>query len=133
MKIFRTIGILSVMLLFISAFLPWAHAGTEGVQNAVFTGFRAGPAGLWKPAMVSLIFAVLYLITLFIMKVWVKMAGVFFGVVVLAWSVSVYYRLKGNFITPHEIDFGLYLFLLAALGIMVAALFPYLPDKYRKD
>lgn len=132
MKIFRLIGILSVVLMVISAFLPWVHTDAENITNATSTGLHAGPDGLWKPALIAIIFSFLYIITLFIHKVWVKMAGVFFGVIVIAWSVSVYYRLKGNSLVPQELQTGIYLFLIAALGVMVAALFPYVPGKYRK-
>ncbi len=130
MKIFRTIGILSVLLLFVSAFLPWVNVSA---QDVTYTGLRAGRNGTWAPAVVAWGFAILYLVTMFIPKLWVKMLGVFCGVVVVAWSFSVYYRLRGTPLQPQEMEIGLYLFLLASLGIIVSALIPYIPDKYRKD
>ena len=132
MKLFRTIGLMAIALLFISAFLPWAHVQTDQGSAVTFTGLHAGTNGLWKPALIAMIFSLLYLLTMFIAKIWVKIAGVFFGVIVLAWTVSVYYRLRGNALEPHTFQFGIYLFVLAAVGIMASALFPYVPDKARK-
>lgn len=133
MKIFRTIGLLSIALLFISAFLPWVQVQTDQLGEVTFTGLHAGTDGLWKPALIAMIFSILYLLTMFIPKVWVKIAGVFFGVIVIAWAVSVYYRLKGNPLEPHDFQIGIYLFVLAAIGVMASALFPYMPEKARKE
>lgn len=133
MKAFRTAGILSVILLFISAFLPWVYINSGDLHHATLTGMDTGTSVYGKPALMGLIFALLYLITIFLHKVWIKVAGVFFGVVVIAWAIRNYtlFQCALNYCPDKKI--GLYLTMLAALGIMVAALVPYMPDKYRKS
>ncbi len=133
MKAFRIVGILSVVLLFVSAFLPWVYINSGDLHNATLTGMDTGASLYGKPALLGLIFAVLYLITIFIHKVWIKISGVFFGVVVLAWTIRNYTLFQCVLNYCPEKKIGLYLTVLAALGIMVAALVPYMPDKYRKE
>lgn len=141
-KISRVVGILSVILLFAAAYLPWAYIYKNGTPEATLTGMDTVSSS-YDPALVALIFAVLYLITIFIHKLWLKIAGVFFAVVVIAWCVYCYNSVANHAtqlydperFTQYTSDTakGLYVFILGAIGVLFASLTPYFPDKYRKD
>lgn len=140
MKAFRIVGIISIFLLIISAYLPWIYISSGGVHKFTLTGMNTVKTG-YKPALVAIIFSILYLCTTFIYKMWAKIAGVIFGVVVLAWTMKSFVSLMDaqNYLFKDFLQYssqrgiGLYLALIAAIGVLVAALVPYMPDKYRKD
>src|SRR5690625_2200666 len=121
MKIFRTIGILSVLLLFVSAFLPWVYINSGDLHDATLTGLNTGDSVYGKPALLGLIFAGLFFITIFFYKIWVKVAGVFFGVVVIAWSIRNYVLFRCVLDYCPERKIGLFLPVIASLGIVLAA------------
>ncbi len=142
-KISRVVGILSVVLLFVSAYLPWINILEDGVHKATLTGMKT-IGTRYRPAEISLIFAALYFITIFIHKLWIKIAGIFFGVVVFAWSIKDFVSLSKfpnaeKLFSPEMYtqytstrEAGLYIFIIAALLILAAAVTPYYPEKDRK-
>ena len=129
MKTFRTIGIAAIILLFISAFLPWVYINFGKLHDAYLTGMNTGITNYGKPAILGLFFSFLFLITVFIPKVWAKRTGIFFAVIVLAWGIRNYFLFTCEMgYCPHR-QIGLYLTLLASLAIMVSALTPYVPEE----
>ncbi len=140
-KVSRIVGIIAVVILFVAAYLPWAHIYQGGSMKATLTGMNTISSS-YKPALLTLIFSVLFILTVFIYKLWVKIAGVLFGVVVIAWGVNVYssfYSHATQMYSPtrftqysSDTAFGLYIFLAASLLVLVASLTPYYPEKYRK-
>lgn len=129
MKIFRTIGILGIILLIVSSYLPWVYIDFGSLHEAILTGMDTGKTYYGKPALLGVIFALLFLPTLLIPKVWAKRTGIFFAVVVLAWSIrnlSLFHCEMGY--CPEK-RIGLYLYVLSAAAIMVSALLPYVPEK----
>jgi len=129
MKIFRTIGILSVVLLVISAFLPWAYIDYGLLHKAVLTGMDTGKTNYGKPAILNLVFGCLFLMTIFIPKVWAKRTGIFFAVIVLAWNLRNFNLFPCEMGYCPERKIGLYLTLLSAIAIMVCSVLPYVPEK----
>lgn len=128
MKIFRTIGIAAVILLFISAYLPWVYINFGKLHNAFLTGMNTGITEYGKPAILGLFFSLLFLITIFIPKVWAKRTGILFAVIVLAWGIRNYFLFTCEMgYCPHR-QIGLYLTVLASLAIMASALMPYVPE-----
>lgn len=128
MKIFRTIGITAVILLFISAYLPWVYINFGKLHNAFLTGMNTGITEYGKPAILGLFFSLLFLITIFIPKVWAKRTGILFAVIVLAWGIRNYFLFTCEMgYCPHR-QVGLYLTVLASLAIMASALMPYVPE-----
>lgn len=133
MKIFRTVGILAVVLLIASAYMPWAYINYGLLHNAVLTGMDTGKTNYGKPAVLNLIFGVLFLATVLIPRVWAKRLGIFFAIVVLAWNLRNYFLFPCEMGYCPERRIGLYLTLLAAVAIMVSALLPYVPERPEDD
>lgn len=129
MKIFRTVGIVAVAVLLVSAFLPWAYIDFGLLHKAVLTGMDTGKTNYGKPAILNLVFAPLFLITIFIPKVWAKRTGIFLGVLVLAWNLRNFYLFSCEMGYCPERRIGLYLTVLAAIAVMVSAVLPYVPEK----
>lgn len=128
MKIFRTIGIAAVILLFISAYLPWVYINFGKLHHAFLTGMNTGITNYGKPAILGLFFSLLFLITIFIPKIWAKRTGILFGVIVLAWGIRNYFLFTCEMgYCPHR-QIGLYLTVLASIAIMVSSLLPYVPE-----
>lgn len=128
MKIFRTIGIAAVILLFISAYLPWVYINFGELHHANLTGMNTGITNYGKPAILGLFFSILYLITIFIPKVWAKRTGIFFAVIVIAWGIRNYFLFTCESGYCPQRRIGLYLTVLASLAIMASALMPYVPE-----
>ncbi len=122
------IGIAAVILLFISAYLPWVYINFGKLHNAFLTGMNTGITEYGKPAILGLFFSLLFLITIFIPKVWAKRTGILFAVIVLAWGIRNYFLFTCEMgYCPHR-QVGLYLTVLASLAIMASALMPYVPE-----
>lgn len=129
MKIFRTVGIASVVLLFISAFLPWVYINFGLLHNAFLSGMNTGHTNYGKPAILGLFFATLFFITILIPKVWAKRLGIFFAVIVFSWAGRNYFLFRCEMgYCPHR-QIGLYLTILASLGVLIASLLPYVPEE----
>lgn len=133
MKIFRTIGILAVVLLVVSAYLPWAYIDYGLLHRAVLTGMDTGKTNYGKPAFLNLIFGALFLITVLIPRVWAKRIGIFFAIVVLAWNLRNYFLFACEMGYCPEKKIGLYLTVLAAILVMICALLPYVPHMPEDD
>lgn len=121
----------AVVLLGISAFLPWAYIDHGLLHKAVLTGMDTGKTNYGKPAILNLIFAPLFLATVLIPRVWAKRTGIFLAVVLLAWNLRNYYLFPCEMGYCPERRIGLYLTLLSALAIMVASVLPYMPENRR--
>jgi hypothetical protein len=129
MKISRTLGIAAVILIIISGFLPWVYIDYGKLHEALLTGMDTGATNYGKPAVLNIIFGVLFFCTILIPKLWAKRTGIFFGVVILAWNLRNFYLFQCEMGYCPEKRIGLYLTLLAALVIMVCAVLPYVPPK----
>lgn len=129
MKIFRYIGIFSVILLIGSAFLPWVYIDYGTLHEALLTGMDTGATNYGKPGILNLFFGVLFLGTIFIPKVWAKRTGIFFGVVILAWNLRNFFLFQCEMGYCPEKRIGLYLSLLAGIMVMVCAVLPYVPEQ----
>lgn len=133
MKIMRPISIVAVVLLVVSGFLPWVYIDFGTLHHATLTGMDTGATNYGKPALLSIIFAVLFFITIWISKVWVKRTGLFLGVLILAWNLRNFFLFQCEMGYCPEKRIGLYLALLSAIAIMICAALPYVPDKREGD
>lgn len=125
----RPISIAAVILLIGSGFLPWAYINFGTLHDALLTGMDTGATNYGKPALLSIMFAVLFFITIWIPKVWAKRTGLFLAVVILAWNLRNFFLFQCEMGYCPEKRIGLYLTLLAAIAIMVCAALPYVPEK----
>lgn len=132
MKVFKYIGITAVILLIISAYLPWVYIDFGSLHEATLTGMDTGKTTYGKPALLGIIFAVLFFITVFIPKVWAKRTGIFFAVVVIAWNIKNFYLFHCEMGYCPEKKIGLYLTVLSSMAIMISALLPYVPEEKMK-
>lgn len=129
MKFVRSAGILAASVLIVSAYLPWAYIDYGLLHHALLTGMDTGKTNYGSPGMLNLFFGVLFLVTIFIPKVWAKRSGIFFGVVLLAWNLRNFYLFQCEMGYCPEKRIGLYLSLVAAIAVMVCSVFPYVPEK----
>ncbi|HEX5554772.1 MAG TPA: hypothetical protein VFX43_16135 [Chitinophagaceae bacterium] len=132
MKIFNRIGIAAVIVLIVSAFLPWAYIDFGLLHNALLTGMDTGATTYGKPGILNIFFGVLFLATVLIPKLWAKRIGIFLGVVILAWNLRNYFLFHCEMGYCPDRRIGLYLSLLAGIAIMVCAVLPYVPEKEEK-
>lgn len=128
MKIFRTLGIIACLVIVISAFLPWVRI--ELIHDT-YTGMYTGKDNYYgKPGYINIFFAILFLVFSLINRVWAKRTNIFFGALIAAWN------LRNLIVLTHcEMGYcpqkmiGLYLTVLSAAVILVAALLPYVPEE----
>lgn len=132
MKIMRPVSIAAVILLIISGFLPWVYIDFGTLHHAMLTGMNTEGTNYGKPAFLSILFSILFFITIWIPKVWAKRTGLFFGVVILSWNLRNFYLFQCEMGYCPEKKIGLYLTLLAAIVIMISAALPYVPEKIGK-
>ncbi len=122
MKFYKFWALLACTGLIISCFLPWTYYPD---LNKVFTGFFSEKNIYGKPAKVFIFFAVIYLICVFIDRVWAKRFNVLFAALNLAYLIKTWILFTGCYsgICPEK-RYGIYLLLVSCLLMMVTALLP---------
>lgn len=122
MKYSKWIGLLSVVLLVIACLLPWVEIVS---RNIIVTGLRAEGTHFGKPGFMNLIMSGFAAIFFLIPTVGAKRANLFFCAFNLAWAIRNYIIVStchGGECPVQKI--GLYLLMLAALLMVIAAMFP---------
>ncbi len=127
-KIIYPIGIIACILLIVSCFLPWAYYSDSNIPEAqrTFTGFFSYQNYYGKPGMFLVPLAVIILIFKLLPKIWAKRTNLFLAALLLGYSIktTVMYAGCSSFYCPDK-KTGLYLMLIAAILILLAAIFPY--------
>ena len=121
MKNSKWIGILGIVLLYVSAFQAWVVVP----MNISITGMNTTGTNFGKPALMNLIVSGISAVFFLVSSVMAKRANIFFCGFNLAWSIRNYVILstcRGG--DCPEKKFGLYLLVISAIVIMLASLFP---------
>ena len=122
MKYSKWIGVASAVLLIIASFLPWTYH--PDLEKA-FTGFYSQNNVYGKPGKVLIFIAVIGIIFYLIPRIWAKRWNLFFTAFALAYAVKSYILFTGCYrgICPEKM-YGIFLVMIASIGMLVAAVFP---------
>jgi hypothetical protein len=118
----KWIAVIAALILIASCFYPWIFIESE---NLTVTGVSAASLKLGKPAYFHFFLAAVYMAFHFTARVWAKRWNLLVAALNLAWAVR-------NFLLVSACAAGecpqkkwaLYLVLISAILMMVAALFP---------
>lgn len=127
-KILHWLGMLACVALIISCFLPWVHFADPHIANEAdrtFTGFFSFQNEYGKPGKFLTFFAALALTFMVLPRVWAKRFNLFLCAFTLAYAVKTYVLFASCYYNycPQKL-FGLYLMLLCAAIMLIAACFP---------
>ena len=122
MKNYKFFGALACVLLLVSCFLPWAYYPD---LHKSFNGFFSEQNIYGRPGKVFIFFAVLSLIFIFIDNIWAKRTLIFFAALNLAYLLKTYVIFTSCYrgYCPVK-QYGIYLLILGALGLMAVSRFP---------
>lgn len=129
MKIFRTVGVAAALLAIVSAYLPWVYIDA-GTLHGTLSGMNTRGSNFGEPGLLTITFAILFLLSAVIPRVWAKRAGLFFAVVIVAWNIrnlALFTRCEMGYCPVLRV--GMYLTLVASAAIMLAAVLPYMPPR----
>jgi hypothetical protein len=115
------IGLLAVVLLIVSCFLPWAYYPDI---RQTFTGFYSHENNYGKPGIALIFLGILIFVLLLIPRLWAKRAGQLVAIFILAYAIKSFVLFGScyNGICPEKKS-GLFLMLAAAVLILPASLF----------
>ncbi len=131
MKYSKWIGIITALILIVACFMPWTfHADV----NKTFTGFFSEQDMYGKPGKFLVIFSILSILLLLINKVWAKRVHIFLAAVIISYAFKTYvlYTSCYNAYCPEKKP-GIYLVLIAAVLMLIVAVFPEDNLKLKKD
>jgi hypothetical protein len=118
----RVLGIIAILLLIISCFMPWAYYPDV---KEYFTGFYSAANKYGKPAKFLLSVAFISLVCQLVPKMFLKRMNIFLVSLNLAYGIRNYILYAACYRgTCPEKQTGLYLMLTASILLMLAALLP---------
>jgi hypothetical protein len=117
----RWLGILVALLLIGACFLPWVTIQSNGIE---VSGFDAKGTNFGKPGLFHFVIASFYIALLLINRVWSNRVAFFICALNIAWAVRNFVVITacrgGECPEKHA---GIYIVILAAVSIMICALF----------
>ncbi|PWT71610.1 MAG: hypothetical protein C5B59_17725 [Bacteroidetes bacterium] len=127
MKYSTPIGLVAAIALIVACFMPWAYYPDI---DKTFTGFFSQNNQYGRPGRFFVVLAIIYIVLLFIQKIWAKRLNQFIGILIFAYSIKTYYTFVACYrgICPEK-KFGLILVMMAAIVMLAAAVVPYLKLK----
>ena len=130
MRFMKWIGLLAIILLVVSCFLPWVFISS---QNITVTGVDATGTNFGKPGYIHFLVGFFFLIFHFIPKLWAKRVNLLVVALNIAWAIRNFFIIsmcrEGE--CPQK-QIGLWLVLLASALMLLAALFPDIELKEEK-
>jgi hypothetical protein len=122
MRYLKWIGLLAVVVLIISCFLPWLYIA---ILNVSITGMDTTGTNYGKPGYLHIIFSILFIAFTLIQRLWAKRSNILVVALNIAWAVRNYFILstcQAGECPDRKI--GIYLMLIASMIMLVSALFP---------
>jgi hypothetical protein len=118
----QPIGVLAVVLLVVSCYLPWIYIGP---LQASITGMHAPGTSFGKPGLLNIILGVLAAVFFLIPRIWAKRINIFVAALGMAWAARNFLLLPKceNGFCPEK-QAGLFLLLISAIIIIICALLP---------
>jgi hypothetical protein len=122
MKYSQWIGVAAAIVLVIACSLPWTY---HPDLDKNFTGFFSQNNIYGKPGYAFIVLSVIASVFFLIQKVWAKRANMFFCAIVVSYAIKSFIVFSGCYkgICPDK-KAGLWIMLLAAIGMLVMTLFP---------
>lgn len=117
----KLVGIVSSILLIISAWLPWFKISALGISTNGFMGDAYGNPGLF-----FIIIGILTAIFIFMGKKWSMIVSIILALVTLALSMK-YHRDAS--LTGASAGFGIYLMMIGSIGVIVGAIMGFKKNK----
>ena len=122
MKYSQWIGIAAAVVLVVASFLPWTF---HPDLNKYFTGFFSENNNYGKPGKVFIVLAVVATIFFLIPRIWAKRWNLLIGALTVAFAIKSFIVFSGCYrgVCPTK-QAGLWIMLLAAVGVLAMALLP---------
>ena len=122
MRYMKWIGLVAVILLVVSCFLPWVIIISK---NIVVSGVDSTGTNFGKPGYTHFVLSFFFIIFHFIPKLWAKRVNLLIVALNIAWAIRNFFIIsmcrEGE--CPEK-QIGLWLVMLASALMLVAALFP---------
>ena len=125
------LGLLAAILLIVACFYPWVNIPAN---QCVISGVDGGCSNYGKPGYLHFFFSSLYILFLFIARVYAKRLNLMVGALNLAWAIK-NFLVIGNRCEGGECpvkEWGIYAVLIASTIMMLAALCPRIPKAIKK-
>lgn len=126
----KWIGLLAVVLLIVSCFLPWVIIPSK---NIIVSGVDSIGTNFGKPGYTHFVLGSFFILFHFIPKLWAKRVNLIVVALNVAWAVRNYFIIsmcrEGE--CPEK-QTGLWLVLLASVLMLIAALLPDIQLKEEK-
>jgi len=122
MKIVKWISLLAAATLIIACFMEWIVVDSRGI---VVSGVNAQGTSFGKPGYMHLLLTGIYLIFLFIPKIWAKRWNLAVVAINLGWAIRNYFLItvcRGGECPSKKA--GMYLVMLSSVVMLIGALFP---------
>ncbi len=122
MKYSKWIGLMGVIGLIITCFIPWVYIQSK---NITVSGFKADGTHFGKPGLLHLLLSIFILTAFVLSKIWAKRVNVFLCAMNLAFAIRNYILITGCLAGEcPEKKLGIFLVLSSSTIMMIAALFP---------
>ena len=122
MRYMKWIGLVAVILLVVSCFLPWVIIISK---NIVVSGIDSTGTNFGKPGYTHFVLSFFFIIFHFIPKLWAKRVNLLIVALNIAWAIRNFFIIsmcrEGE--CPEK-QIGLWLVILASVLMLIAALFP---------
>ena len=122
MRYMKWIGLLAIIALVVSCFLPWVIINS---RDMIVSGVDSGGTNFGKPGYVHFILGLFFIIFHFIPKLWAKRWNLIVVALNIAWAIRNYFIIsmcrEGE--CPEK-QIGLWLVLISSALMLFAALFP---------
>lgn len=121
-KFLQWAGIISAIGLIIACFMPWTY--DEGLRQT-FTGFYSMQGKYGKPGKFLVGYATIFIVLSLLPKVWAKWTNIFLAGLMFAYVLTRVNLYGGCYAAycPQKL-LGLYLIIITALIMLIAAVFP---------
>lgn len=117
----KLIGIVSSIILIISAWMPWFKVSFLGISTNGFTGGIYG-----NPGIFFVVIGILTALFMFIAKKWSIIVSIVLALVTLALSIK-YYRDASS--AGASAGFGIYAMMIGSIGIIIGSIMGFKKNK----
>ena len=122
MKWMKWMGLMAAFLLVIACFMPWVIIESKSI---IVSGVEASGTNFGRPGYFHFIMTALFLICLFIPRIWAKRSNLLICAFNIAWAVRNFIIISSCHMGECPVKkAGLYLTLFASIVMLISSLFP---------